>query len=173
MIPFVLRPFSLTQKASLVLSWSAPHWLLVAGYTQSDVKQSLTGHQQHDKETEDSTATIDEGDNYTQHDHSPPFPLVSDQIDSRVEDFIDSIDKGAVRLLASQHNGQKPCSITKHMSGSFNVCFFALFDDGTMWIVRIPSEPVVQDSWIKVQSEVATMRFVHMILVSLADAECL
>ncbi|RSL50343.1 hypothetical protein CEP51_015358 [Fusarium floridanum] len=159
-MPFILRPFALTQRASLILCWYAPNGLLVAGRAHRDLKQSLTGHQQHDEETEDSTATIDEGDVYTQHDHYPPFPLVSEQIDDRVEDFIASIDKGAVCLLASQHNGQKPCSITKQMNGSFNVCFFALFDDGTMWVVRIPLEPVVQDSWIKVQSEVATMRFI-------------
>ncbi|UPK93510.1 hypothetical protein LCI18_004445 [Fusarium solani-melongenae] len=159
-MPFVLRRFALTQRASLILCWSTPHGLLMTGCTQRDVEQSLTGHQQYDEEIEDSIASNDESDIYTHDAHCPPFPLVSEQLDERVEDFIGSIDEGAVCFLASQHNGQKPCAITKQMNGSFNVCFFTRFDDGTMWVVRIPLEPVVQDSWIKVQSEVVTMRYI-------------
>ncbi|KAJ4177213.1 hypothetical protein NW759_017454 [Fusarium solani] len=31
-----------------------------------------------------------------------------------------------------------------------------------MWVVRIPLEPVVEDSWIKIQSEVATRRYIEL-----------
>ncbi|RSL41971.1 hypothetical protein CEP54_015649 [Fusarium duplospermum] len=44
--------------------------------------------------------------------------------------------------------------------GSYNVCFFARFDDRT-WVVRIPIQPVIHNVWGKLQSEVCTMRYIQ------------
>lgn len=140
-MPFVLRRFALTQRASRILYWSTLH-----GPTQPDVEESLTGHHDEEEEAKDSIASINQGDVYTHDVHYPPFPLTPEQIDERVKSFIDSIDIEAICLLASQHNRQKPCSITGQISRSFNVCFFARFKDGTIWVIRIPLEPVVEDS---------------------------
>ncbi|ROT43830.1 hypothetical protein SODALDRAFT_342666 [Sodiomyces alkalinus F11] len=81
---------------------------------------------------------------------------------NQIKAFVASIDEGAICHLASQHNDRKPCNITRQSRGSFNVCFFARFGDSTTLVVRIPLEPVVDDSWTKVQSEVATMRYLKL-----------
>ncbi|KAF5668735.1 phosphotransferase enzyme family [Fusarium circinatum] len=87
------------------------------------------------------------------------FPPTEEQLEARIKEFIDSIDEDAVSRLASSHNSHKSCRVIGRDRGSFNVCFFVLFDtENVMWVVRIPLEPVVCDVWDKVQSEVATMR---------------
>ena len=90
-------------------------------------------------------------------------PLTVEQTERRRKDFIGSIDPGAVCRLATRHHGSMPCRMfrTEPASGSFNVCYFVEFpSDGTRWVVRVPIAPVIQDVWAKLQSEVATMRYV-------------
>ncbi|KND86811.1 hypothetical protein TOPH_08580 [Tolypocladium ophioglossoides CBS 100239] len=154
-MPFVLRRFALAQWSSRMLCWSTPHGLLVTDRDQHKAaKQSRPAPQQYDEKAEESIASIDEDDDYSQDYHCPPFPLAPEKIDERVEEFIASIDKGAVCRLASHITGQG--------NGSFNVCFFTRFDDGTTWVVGIPLEPVIEGGWTKVQSEVATMRYIKL-----------
>ncbi|KAK0721847.1 hypothetical protein B0T26DRAFT_700441 [Lasiosphaeria miniovina] len=87
------------------------------------------------------------------------FPPTYDQIEGALKAFIDSIDPDAVCSLASLHNSSKNCRMFRDAaSGSYNVCYFVEFDDGTQWVVRIPLEPCISNVWDKVQSEVATIR---------------
>jgi len=87
------------------------------------------------------------------------FPPTAEQIEEDLKTFIDSIDPDAVCRLASQHNSSKACRIFREpANGSYNVCYFVEFEDGTQWVVRIPLVPSVSNVWDKVQSEVATVR---------------
>ena len=87
------------------------------------------------------------------------FPLTDEQIEEGVKAFIDSIDTNDVCKLASQHNSSKTCRIFRDAAhGSYNVCYFVEFEDGTKWVVRIPLEPYIANVWDKIQSEVATVR---------------
>ncbi|KAH0598331.1 hypothetical protein MHUMG1_03628 [Metarhizium humberi] len=78
-----------------------------------------------------------------QADHGAPntFPLTAQQVEDTIRDFIDSISKAA-------------------RNGSFNICFFILFDADVTWVVRIPIEPVTRNAWAKVVSEVTTIRYI-------------
>ncbi|KAK3298762.1 kinase-like domain-containing protein [Chaetomium fimeti] len=94
------------------------------------------------------------------------FPTMTDDQYRRLKnDFIESLDPNAVCALASKHNRGRPCRVVAKASGSFNVCFFVEFDGkGPEWAVRIPIEPafeLLENAWIKVQSEVATMRYLQ------------
>ncbi|RSL53810.1 hypothetical protein CEP54_010192 [Fusarium duplospermum] len=95
-------------------------------------------------------------------DPSSLNPLTAEQLDSRADEFVRAIDLEAVRALASSYNDGSPCRIDEMATarGSFNVCFFAKFDDRT-WVVRIPIMPVIHDAWGKLQSEVCTMRYIQ------------
>lgn len=87
------------------------------------------------------------------------FPPTSEQIEEGLNAFINSIDPNAVCRLASQHNSSKTCWMFQDpANGSYNVCYFVEFEDGTQWVVRIPLEPSIFNVWDKVQSEVATIR---------------
>ncbi|RSL57397.1 hypothetical protein CEP54_008305 [Fusarium duplospermum] len=89
------------------------------------------------------------------------FPLTEEQINDQIEEFIGSINEEAVCDLASRYHGQAPCTVLGRDRGSFNVCFFVRFDnDDVQWVVRVPLKPVVVNSWAKIQSEVATLRFI-------------
>ena len=87
------------------------------------------------------------------------FPLTDEQCEKGLQAFIDSINPDDVCKLASQHNSSKACRIFRdHAHGSYNVCYFVEFEDGTKWVVRIPLVPCISNVWDKVQSEVATVR---------------
>ena len=90
----------------------------------------------------------------------PPYPLAYEQQDANKQEFISSINWDAICNLASSHNHQKPCRIFNTTNGSFNACFCVEFSDGERWVVRVPIEPAIYDVWVKLQSEVATMRCV-------------
>lgn len=92
-------------------------------------------------------------------DKAANFPLTCEQIDDKVHNFITSISEDAICRLASRHNGGQPCRVVGRDKGSFNICFFIRFENGIKWTIRVPIEPVVEDAWNKVQSEVATMRY--------------
>ncbi|KAG5757566.1 hypothetical protein H9Q72_014292 [Fusarium xylarioides] len=96
------------------------------------------------------------------HDSSVLNPLTAEQLDSRADEFVGAIDLEAVRALASSYNNGSPCRVdeTATAQGSFNICFFARFDDRT-WVVRVPIKPVIHDVWGKLQSEVCTMRYIQ------------
>lgn len=94
-----------------------------------------------------------------QHIVWPPTNEVDAQ---RKQAFLDAIDPEAVCRLTSGLNNGKPCHIFREStSGSFNVCFFVEFTPETKWVVRIPIKPALYDPWTKLQSEVATMRYVE------------
>ncbi|KJZ75585.1 hypothetical protein HIM_05048 [Hirsutella minnesotensis 3608] len=89
-------------------------------------------------------------------------PLTAEQLDSRADEFVKSIDVEAVRDLASSYNDGAPCRIdvTETARGSFNVCFFARFAHQVL-VVRVPIQPVVHDAWGKLRSEVCTMLYIQ------------
>lgn len=91
-----------------------------------------------------------------------PYPLTAEQRNSQGKAFIDLIDPDAVCHLASQHRGLMPCHMFQDAAnGSFNVCYFVEFpNDGARWVMRFPIAPAIQDVWAKLQSEIATMRWV-------------
>ncbi|TAQ89082.1 hypothetical protein B7494_g2604 [Chlorociboria aeruginascens] len=90
------------------------------------------------------------------------YPPTAEQIENRLKVFIASIDPDAVCKLASQHNSSKTCHMFRDpVNGSYNVCYFVEFEDGTKWVVRIPLEPSISNVWDKVQSEVATIRYLQ------------
>ncbi|KAI8681736.1 APH domain-containing protein [Fusarium keratoplasticum] len=120
--------------------------------------------QQEDPRANDAANPVnnDTADAQADRDTANTFPPTEEQLEERIKKFIVSLDEDAICRLASQHNGQKPCRVVGRDRGSFNVCFFIHFDqDGGRWVVRIPLEPVVQHAWDKVQSEVATMRYLQ------------
>jgi len=87
------------------------------------------------------------------HQHVANYPPTSEQIENRLKLFIASINPDAVRKLASQHDSSKTCRMFRDpVNGSYNVCYFVEFEDGTKWVVRIPLEPSVFNVWDKVQS---------------------
>ncbi len=91
------------------------------------------------------------------------FPPTAEQVEKALNAFIDSIDPNAVCRLASQHNSSKTCRMFQDpANGSCNVCYCVEFEDGTQWVVRIPLEPSISNVWDKVQSEVDTIRWVHL-----------
>ncbi|KAI1113277.1 kinase-like protein [Nemania sp. NC0429] len=91
------------------------------------------------------------------------YPPTHQQKQAKIETFIQSIDPDAVCQLASQHHDSEPCRIFQNTAnGSFNVCFFVEFPArGTRWVVRIPLVSSVYNVWDKVQSEVATIRYLE------------
>ncbi|KAH9208501.1 kinase-like domain-containing protein [Leptodontidium sp. 2 PMI_412] len=90
------------------------------------------------------------------------FPPTAEQIEEGLNAFIDSIDPNVVCKLASQHNSSQICWMFQDpANGSYNVCYFVEFEDGTQWVVRIPLEPSISNVWDKVQSEVATIRYLQ------------
>ncbi|KAG5972581.1 hypothetical protein E4U55_000791 [Claviceps digitariae] len=93
---------------------------------------------------------------------TPRWPPTGRQREEQREAFIQSISKSAVAALASRHNDNKECVVSDHVrSGSYNVCLFVTFPtDKTEWVVRIPITPMLVDEWTKLESEVATMRYV-------------
>ncbi|OAA60585.1 Aminoglycoside phosphotransferase [Niveomyces insectorum RCEF 264] len=95
-------------------------------------------------------------------DHWPP---TAEQLDAAKKSFISAIDPDAVCRLASRHHPTaRPCRVfSETASGSFNACFFVEFDDAqhTKWNVRVAIMPALDDAWAKVQSEVATMRYIR------------
>ena len=94
-------------------------------------------------------------------DQSTPhaYPLTAQQVEDTIQTFINSIDKTAVCDLASKHNGGRPCRVIDQRNGSFNICFFVLFEDKNVtWVLRIPIGPVTTNAWAKIASEVATTR---------------
>ncbi|KAG9252587.1 kinase-like domain-containing protein [Emericellopsis atlantica] len=82
--------------------------------------------------------------------------------DKQRQTYAESIDIKDVYKVASSHNMDKDCrKFRDPESGSFNVCFFVTFpSDGRKWVVRFPIGPVLHDPWQKIQSEIATLRYV-------------
>ncbi|KPM42272.1 hypothetical protein AK830_g4260 [Neonectria ditissima] len=145
--------FALAQWVSRTLCWSTPHGLLATDQDQYNAAEKFDW----------PFTSIDEDGHRGQDDGDyPPFPLATEEVDERVQEFLASIDKGAVCRLASQHSNHKPYSITSQAYGSFNIGFFTYFFDSTPWVIRIPLESVIEDYWTKVQGEVATLRYVKL-----------
>ncbi|KAK0632513.1 hypothetical protein B0T14DRAFT_550025 [Immersiella caudata] len=91
------------------------------------------------------------------------FPPTAEQIEEGLfQAFIDSINPNDICKLASRHNSSKTCRIFRDpVNGSYDVSYFVEFEDGTKWVVRIPLEPYICNVWDKVQSEVATVRYLQ------------
>lgn len=155
-MPFVLRRFVPAQWTTwILLCWSmlygSPAFPCMAETAPNDIVPTL----QYDKNN-DLTHYSDEEDVCCR---PYEFPLTAEEIDRDIDDFINNIDEEAIGQLASRHNDQKPWKrIAGRTHGSFNVCFFVQFDDDTSLVVRIPLNPVVNQVWTKVQSEVATIQ---------------
>ncbi|KAH8661725.1 hypothetical protein BGZ61DRAFT_368626 [Ilyonectria robusta] len=89
--------------------------------------------------------------------------IIKDKADKERQRFIDFIDTDAICRLASSYHAGLPCKTfgsPKH--GSFNVCVFVEFDTSPpeRWAVRIPLP--ARAAWIdeKIETELATMRYV-------------
>ncbi|KAF5018489.1 hypothetical protein F66182_9524 [Fusarium sp. NRRL 66182] len=98
---------------------------------------------------------------HADYDRPLNIPPPEEEIEEQIEAFISSITDEAVCSLASRFQGGRLCKITGRSRGSFNVCFFVRFDDDVEWTVRVPLEPVVHNVWAKLQSEVATIRYLQ------------
>ena len=93
---------------------------------------------------------------------SATYPLTWNEIHAKISEFIKIIDEKGVASLASRYNGDKHCDIIRRENGSFNICFFVHFPaDNVRWVVRVPIVLVIQECQLKIQSEVATMLYVH------------
>ncbi|EFX02076.1 hypothetical protein CMQ_2125 [Grosmannia clavigera kw1407] len=94
------------------------------------------------------------------------WPPTNEQDAEAKQAFVDAIDPAAVCGLASRLGGGRACrTFQEPARGSFNVCFFVELaaTDGaaeTRWVVRVPIGPALHDVRAKVESEVATMRYV-------------
>ncbi|KAJ4309090.1 hypothetical protein N0V84_011709 [Fusarium piperis] len=90
------------------------------------------------------------------------FPATEDQELQVKNTFIESLDSDAICALASRYNNGKPCQVVNRKSGSFNACFFVKFgQDGPEWVVRILIEPILDNPWDKVLSEVTTIEYLE------------
>ncbi|KAL1845332.1 hypothetical protein VTK73DRAFT_660 [Phialemonium thermophilum] len=106
------------------------------------------------------------------------FPLATDdQRRQANRDWIDRLDPDAICALAAQHygdggsRGAPCCRVVDKRNGSFNACFFVELDGvgearpsstAAKWVVRIPIATATEDDpWPRLQSEVATMRFLQ------------
>lgn len=93
------------------------------------------------------------------------YPLTYEQQGEKKKAFVESIDQDAILRLASRYNGHRPCQIFRTSNGSFNACFFVEFPhDDTRWVVRIPIDSTVHSPWAKVRGEVATMRYIALVV---------
>ncbi|OAA63399.1 phosphotransferase enzyme family protein [Niveomyces insectorum RCEF 264] len=116
------------------------------------------------------------------------FPLATDdQRRQANREWISRIDPDAVCALAARYyeggntGRHTRCRVFGKHNGSFNVCFFVVFDDGSdnepslvsqpsepppgvKWVVRIPLAPAIMDNdpWLRLQSEVVTMRYLQL-----------
>lgn len=88
------------------------------------------------------------------------FPAPPKAIKAAAEAFIQALQTSAVEALASRYNKNEACKVFRRLHGSFNVCYFVEFEDGTRWTIRIPITPRLHKPWEKVQSEVATLKYV-------------
>ncbi|XWW98225.1 hypothetical protein V2A60_006222 [Cordyceps javanica] len=69
-----------------------------------------------------------------------------------------SVDKEAVRALASRHSDGLPCEILSIERGSYNLSIcLDFYNKISNRVLRIPLQPAVRDGWTKVQSEAATI----------------
>lgn len=93
--------------------------------------------------------------------------IVEEKIIREREAFIQSIDRRTICDLASSYHDDARCRVFKTTHGSFNICFFVEFDSVSpqgkpdRWVIRIPFPGRVP--WIdeKIDSEVATMKYVR------------
>lgn len=105
-----------------------------------------------------NTSNINEAEVETRVSNVKEFPTTEEQ-DAQVKNtFIESLDLDAICALASKYNNGKPCQVVDRKNGSFNACFFVNFEqDGPELVVRVPIEPILDNPWDKVLSEVATL----------------
>ncbi|EXM12654.1 hypothetical protein FoTM2_013681 [Fusarium oxysporum f. sp. vasinfectum] len=153
-----LRRFIVARWTSFILHLSTLWGLLLID------RVTLPTIRQPDTQTNESISLTNEDTAKAQVDQDRPghFPPTEEQLDEKIEKFIESISDDAICRLASKHNDQRLCSVVRRDRGSFNICFFVRFDgDDMIWVVRIPLKPVVHNVWDKVQSEVATMRYLE------------
>lgn len=105
-------------------------------------------------------------------DQRPPhlYPLTAHQVEDTIRQFIDSINKATVCESASRFNDGRTCKVVDQQNGSFNICFFILFDaENVTWVLRIPIAPVVNNAWSKVVSEVTTIRYMRQKIVAITS----
>ncbi|KAI8722685.1 APH domain-containing protein [Fusarium sp. LHS14.1] len=111
---------------------------------------------------ETNTSNINEARVEALGSNAQEFPTTEEQ-DAQVKNtFIESLDLDAICALASRYNDDKPCQVVDRKNGSFNACFFVKFEqDGPERVVRVPIEPILENPWDKVLSEVATIEFLE------------
>ncbi|EEU37168.1 uncharacterized protein NECHADRAFT_78356 [Fusarium vanettenii 77-13-4] len=109
-----------------------------------------------------NTSNINEAEVETRVSNVQEFPTTEEQ-DAQVKNtFIESLDLDTICALASKYNDGRPCQVVDRKNGSFNACFFVKFEqDGPEWVVRVPIEPILDNPWDKVLSEVATIEYLE------------
>ncbi|RSL92040.1 hypothetical protein CEP52_014056 [Fusarium oligoseptatum] len=111
---------------------------------------------------ETTTSNINETEVETLESNTQEFPATEEQEAQVKNTFIESLDLDAICALASRYNHGKPCYVVDRKNGSFNACFFVSFgQDGPEWVVRVPIEPILDNPWDKVLSEVATIEYLE------------
>ncbi|KAK2595189.1 hypothetical protein QQS21_007094 [Conoideocrella luteorostrata] len=83
--------------------------------------------------------------------------LTDDEIAKASDGFVESLLPSKIMALASRYNGNRCCRIAGQARGSYNACFFVKFDNNVEWVVRIPIEPALYNTWETLLSEVATI----------------
>ena len=67
-----------------------------------------------------------------------------------------------LQIASELREGQHACRFGERTSGSYNVVFFIIFDDGIEWVVKAPRGNLKADEeHIFLASEYATLRFLH------------
>ncbi|RSL45910.1 hypothetical protein CEP53_010550 [Fusarium sp. AF-6] len=109
-----------------------------------------------------NTSNLNEAEVETLESNTQEFPATEEQEAQVKNTFIESLDLDAICALASRYNHGKPCYVVDRKNGSFNACFFVSFgQDGPEWVVRVPIEPILDNPWDKVLSEVATIEYLQ------------
>lgn len=66
-----------------------------------------------------------------------------------------------VEKLASRYKQDMACDCVEAKSGSFNMCFKVVFEDGATWVVRFPMPGKVMHPEDKIRREVAVISFIQ------------
>ncbi|KAL6361100.1 hypothetical protein LRP88_04562 [Fusarium phalaenopsidis] len=159
-MPETTQTYVGTAQQGLVINPKTLDMALNAGHAAKEArKKGANDKDGKDKKTcKINTSNINEAEVETLGSNVQEFPATKEQ-DTQVKNtFIESLDLDAVCALASRYNDGKPSQVVDSKNGSFNACFFVRFgQDGPEWVVRVPIEPILDNLWDKVLSEVATI----------------
>lgn len=90
--------------------------------------------------------------------------VVQTRVHRERDAFIASIPKERVLSLASSHHNGDACTFFQEPKrGSYNICFFVLFENADKWVIRVPLAPCLAfGAATKLESEIATMQYAFL-----------